>query len=189
MSTPSKTSLDSFDFENDAFLSIFDDVDQPIDENESTMPVEELLSLLSKSVQGTPKSMDITSQTLPSPTPLRDIMNVKSSNMRNTSFTTVDQTESGLAVPISNSPRNISSISTESGRSIKFSDNASIKSDRVEVSGASAAVSNDNVGDSKQSSSATNYVTKSKPDDGKVTQNIDQINYLHSNWILTFFML
>lgn len=187
MSTPSKTSLDSFDFENDAFLSIFDDVDQPIDENESTMPVEELLSLLSKSVQGTPKSMDITSQTLPSPTPLRDIMNVKSSNMRNTSFTTVDQTESGLAVPISNSPRNISSISTESGRSIKFSDNASIKSDRVEVSGASAAVSNDNVGDSKQSSSATNYVTKSKPDDGKVTQNIDQINYLHSNWILTFF--
>lgn len=62
MSTPSKTSLDSFDLENDALLSIFDDVDQPIDENESTMPVEELLSLLSKSVQGTPKSMDITSQ-------------------------------------------------------------------------------------------------------------------------------
>lgn len=179
MSTPSKASLDSFDFENDAFLSIFDDVDQPLDENESTMPVEELFSLLSKSVQGTPKSMDITSQTLPSPTPLRDIMNVKSSNMHKTSFTTVDQTESGLFVPISNSPRKTSSISTESGRSIAFSDVTTIKSDRVEVSGASEAVSNDNVGDSKEPSSATNYVSKSKPEDGKVALNTDQINYLH----------
>lgn len=175
MSTSSKNDFESFDFENDAFLSIFDDVDQPLDENESTVPVEELLSLLSKSAQDTPKSLNTMSRVFPSPIPLRDIMNSKSTNVRNSSCATKDQTECTLFVPISNSPRKMnSSIATESGRSVQDFHVTAIDSDRVEVSGSSDTVKNDNLDGLKQSSSASIQVSKSKPEDGKQSEPFDQ---------------
>lgn len=171
MSTPSKNALDSFDFENDAFLSVFDDVDHPLDENES----KELLSLLSKSAQDTPESLNTTSRVWPSPIPLKDIMNVKPSDGHNSSCATVDQKEPTLFVPISNSPRKFHSINaTESERTTTESDVTTIKLDRVEVSGSSDADSNDSVNDSKQSSSATNYVSKSKPEDVLAIRGVGQ---------------
>jgi hypothetical protein len=175
MSTSSRNDFESFDFENDAFLSIFDDADQPLDENESTMPVEELLSLLSKSAQDTPNSLNTMPRVFPSPIPLRDIMNSKSTNVRNTSCATKNQTECTLFVPISNSPRKInSSIATESGRSVQDLHVTTIDSERVEVSGSTNTVKNDNLDDLKQSSSATIHVSKSKPEDGKQSEPFDQ---------------
>lgn len=179
MPSPSKTSIDSFNFENDAFLSIFDDVDQQIDdENATHMPMDELLSLLSKSVQDTPKSTKVAnSRMMPSPVPIDQILSIEASNLYDPSIRSVDLTSTGFAIPISNTPQKLrSSTSCASVSSIVLADITSNRNCRILVSSSPVAVKsqadeitgNDaDVDESKTSSKTPNYVSKSKPEDGE----------------------